>query len=461
MLGQLTKGWFVFGFMWLVIFFSCEDPADEISRENGLQLIFSNDSIIFDTLFTERTSITKRLRIINPNKNAIEFSRFELARGSSSPFELTINGSAAKAFSNLVINGRDSLLILCEATIDPNDEDEPFLLKDSLLVNWNEKGENIKVLAWGQNARYIRKGTICSNTWTNERPYVILDTLLIEESCELTIQKGSRIFFDNNAAIFVAGTLKVEGDSAEVVHFRSARTDSEFINAPGQWDAIYFLEGSQSNLIEYALIENARIGLRVGTPDEDDDPDLVLNQVTIRNVSEIGLQSFNSDISASNMLIYNFGQFGVFHGIGGTYHYDHITVVNIPGYLISENPVGVFADNLILGDGSTLTDKLTLSLYNSVFWGQTNVSVEWSLITGENEIVVQNNLFRQIESLDNNFVDSRENYPGFVDIFSFDYRPASNSFMIDRGVNRGTTIDLIGVKRDALPDLGAFEFINQ
>src|SRR5688572_8283288 len=96
------------------------------------RLKFSADTILFDTIFSDIGSVTERLIVINPNKNAVKISRIQLPNGSG-PYQLIINGQATNSISNLELRGGDSIYILVKVKIDPTNEENPFLIKDSVV----------------------------------------------------------------------------------------------------------------------------------------------------------------------------------------------------------------------------------------------------------------------------------------------------------------------------------------
>ena len=137
-------------------------------------------------------------------------------------------------------------------------------MKDSVIVDWNGKTANAKLVAWGQDANYLNGDEICDETWTSARPYVIFNFAMVDTSCVLNMKPGTKVYLDNGASLFVFGTLKVKGDSANRVVFRNTRFDENYLQAPGQWDGLIFMESSRTNEISHAIIENGDIGIGVG-----------------------------------------------------------------------------------------------------------------------------------------------------------------------------------------------------
>ena len=85
------KGILIIGLCAMAALLSCDDQDDTPATQANISLLFSTDTLLFDTLLTDRLSITKRLRIYNPNTEAINISEISLTVGSE--YSLIINGA--------------------------------------------------------------------------------------------------------------------------------------------------------------------------------------------------------------------------------------------------------------------------------------------------------------------------------------------------------------------------------
>ena len=82
--------------------FNCK-PTNEIYVNNfsSMPLLFSSDTILFDTLITsDKISITKRLIVYNPTANAININSISLGNSINSPFTIFLNGVKSTSFTN-------------------------------------------------------------------------------------------------------------------------------------------------------------------------------------------------------------------------------------------------------------------------------------------------------------------------------------------------------------------------
>ncbi|WP_462253802.1 right-handed parallel beta-helix repeat-containing protein [Ekhidna sp.] len=442
----------------IVIWMGCSTQSEDVSFDPSLSLVFSNDSVAFDTLLSERRSSTRRLTVYNPNDEAVQFSEIALGKNDASDYSVIINGRASNSLSNERLAGGDSLLILVEVNIAQRNQNLPYLVKDSIIFRWNTNEEHVKLVSYGQDGNTINNISICNQTWTNDRPYIITDTVFVAEDCELIIEEGTKVFFENDAVMFVGGTLKAIGDSANHIVFRNARFDGVYDRVPGQWDGIYFLEGSSDNEMAFAEIFNGQIGLRVGTPDDDDIPDVVVSNTEIYNMSTAGILAFTSDVEVTNSLIYNCGLYLVGGFVGGNYRFRHCTFSNEPALFIQDEPTVQFSDNIIVGENELLVDDLTIELTNSIVWGPADEELLINNGGGANvTALLTSNIIRSGLELGDNFTSQEFNFPGFKDAFGNDYQLDTLAFAKDRGIDVGVSIDLIGRERDELPDIGAFE----
>lgn len=446
----------------LVFWAGCSLKEESVSFDPSLSLIFSTDTVSFDTLVSARRSPTRRLTVYNPNREAIQLEEIRLGLGSASDYSVIINGRETNILQNERLMGGDSILILTEVEVSPRNRDEIYNVKDSLIFKWNTNTENIKLISYAQDAKKVGAGLVrlCDETWTADRPYIVSDTVLVDAGCQLTIQKGTNVLFENDAIMFIQGSLQAIGDSAEQIVFRNARFDGVFDQTPGQWNGIYFLEGSKSNEIRYASIFNGQVGLRVGTPDDDDIPDVVVSNTSIFNMSRAGILAFTSDVSATNTLIYNCGNY-LFGGFaGGNYSLVHCTLSNQPALFIQDEPTVQFSDNLVLRNDELLVNDLSVELINCIVWGDGEEEL-W-INNGGNatlQALLTSNIIKSQEEIPSNFTSQEFNFPGFANpnIIAFDYRLDTLAFAKDKGTPTGVDLDIIGASRDATPDIGAFE----
>ncbi len=459
---------------------ACTPEEEQFTFEGDATLRFSTDTLFFDTVFTQSSpqirNVTKRFRVYNDNDNAVRINEISLEGGASSPYTIFINGRPGSQFNNTRLLGKDSMLVLVEVNIDPQDENEPFIVEDRVNFVSNGNQQHVQLVSWGQDANFFRDAVLdCNTTWTAGKPYIIYNAVLVDSSCTLTIEPGTRIFSHSQSFIFVRGTIEVNGSVEEKVIFSNDRFDERFENAPGQWGGIIFLPGSKDNIIDHAEIRNAEVGIYLGTPDNDTDPDLIVSNTRIENIGGntvlpiggnlvqpgFGIIAITSDLYAYNTLINNCAVNTLGNYAGGNYRYEHCTFANFSFDFFREDPSVVLADNLVLANNSLLVADLNVEMKNTIIWG--NLSEEL-IISNSGEALVTldlaNNLFRTPnEDLAGNDNILNED-PKFFDPRDYVYELDTLSPAKDVGVDLGIPLDLDGNARDEMPDLGAFERIE-
>lgn len=441
------------------LFLSCQPEEQLFTFDPAAKLRFSADTVLFDTVFTDALTITNRFIVYNDDPKAINISSIILESSDNSPFTITVNGLKNRSFESLRLLGGDSMLVLVDAFIDPKDEDLPFIVEDAVLFETNGNLQQVQLIAWGQDAFYFSDSILACNTiWTGSRPYVIFNSILVDSLCTLTINPGTKIFSHKESSIFVKGTINAVGTSDQRITFLNDRLDDKFKDSPGQWGGIFFLEGSRDNRISYTDIRNSEYGIWLGTPDNDTIPDLVLESVKIENISMIGLVAFSSDLTALNCLFDNCAEFVVGNFAGGNYRYLNCTFSNFSFTFFRENPLFVVSDNLVLADGAVVTENVKLYMLNSIIWGDFNDEIILNNDGGADFQVSIRYSILKTTSLDfdinNNLLNTD---PLFINPFGYDYHIDSLSPAINAGIFSGVDTDLDGVKRDSLPDLGAYE----
>lgn len=455
------RGFFKIFIFLIVGLWSCEPPNEIIDSNYQGGFTFSTDTILFDTLFSSRGSTAQRFYVRNQHTRALKLNTISLGKAGQSSYTLTVNGVESKKFNDITILGKDSLLVLVTVLIDPMDEDLPYLVKDSVVFSSNGTQQNIKLVAWGQDANYLGDSVIaCNSVWDADRPYVLYNSILVDSLCSLEIEKGVRIFCAPNSFVFVKGTLRIRGEANDRILIRNDRLEPVYENALGQWGGIVFLEGSKDNRIEYATIRNGQTGIRVGSPDNDTIPDVILKNVIIENMSDAGILSFTSDIYADNTLINNCKNLVLANIAGGSCTYVNCTFANFSFDFIRETPVSYFSDYLVLENDDVLKADMDLTIINSIIYGDLEDEIQMNF-SGETvvELLFANNIIKTNNdelNINNNIINED---PKFKSAFNYDFHLDTLSPAINAGLDVGLEIDLDSVTRDNQQDIGAYEYI--
>lgn len=425
------------------------------------------DTIAFDTVFASVGSVTQSFKIVNENNQKLRLSNIELAGLNNSNYKLNIDGMAVPAASNIEIAANDSIYVFVQVNIDPSANDLPFVVRDSIRVEFNGNTRWVQLEAWGQNARFLRAHEVNgSESWTNDKPYVILDYLYIPEGAELTLQPGCSLYMHANAPIVVDGTLKVQGgvDSIDRVYFAGDRLDDPYRDFPASWPGIYFRVTSSDNEMQYAVIKNAYQAVVLEGPSPNSSPKLTLNACIIDNAYDAGIWAIASSFTLHNTLISNCGRNLAIEG-GGEYEVVHSTLVTYSNlYINHKDPVLTLSDTY-----ENTVFPLSAQFVNNIIWG------EGGLV--ENEVVVyrapnnpafdvnfDHNLWKQA-SVPGGITTAgmiQNQSPQFestdVNRRIFNFRLKEGSPAVEAGKATPVLTDLDGNPRPATsPDLGAYE----
>jgi hypothetical protein len=447
--------------------FSCRKNSF-VTSENAL-IRLSSDTLFFDTVFTSTGSVTEAVRIVNTNNQKLRLTNVKLMGGSQSPFSINIDGVAGPERNDLELEAGDSLYVFVALRIDQSSAGLPFILQDSIAVNYNGKQEFIQLQAWGQNAHFLRNQVLTGSTvWDKTLPYVILGGLRIDTNAILTIPGGCKVYFHADAALLVDGSLRVTGDHSDStrVYFQGDRLDAPYRDLPGGWPGIYFRKTSSHNLLQYAVIRNAYQSIVSQTPPTTE-PGLVLDECIIDNGSDAGILGINGSVRAINCLISNCGK-DLELGGGGNYQFTHCTAVSFSNNYIPHTQPVLSVSDVSMQGGSSVTGDLQASFTNCIFWGDNGLVDDEVSVSRQNNSVFAVNFTNclwkvktapanvtsagMITNMDPLF-DSVNNSKKYNDLHLQDGSPG-----VDKGVAPGVAIDLDGkVRPVGLPDLGCYE----
>ena len=452
----------------IIFIFSCK--KDSFITSSNAQVGFSSDSLFFDTVFTSTGSVTQAIKIFNLNDQKIVLSAVKLAGGTNSPFKINIDGATGPEAGNIELAANDSIYVFISVKIDPTNGNLPFLLYDSIQVSFNGNSRYIQLQAWGQNAHFLKNQTIKGNVvWTNDLPYVIAGSLLIDTNAVLTINKGCKIYFHANAPFDIEGTLKVQGekDDSSKVFFLSDRLDNPYNGYPGSWPGLYFGIQSVNNVLEYAVIKNAYQGVVAEGPSLNINPKLILNECVIDNIYDAGILGAQTNIQASNCLITNCGK-NIILGYGGNYDFDYCTVAGYSNAYVQHKLPVLVLSNYIEQGNTVLTSSMHANFTNCIFWGDDGVVDNEVVTYQQGDSTFNVNFFNCLWKLKdapagvNTSAVIQNEDPQFTEINnqkrSYDFHLKTGSPAIDKGKDTGVNVDLDGNSRPAgQTDMGCYE----
>jgi hypothetical protein len=448
----------------LFLFLSCKKETFITSSDARISV--SIDTVRFDTVFTRTGSVTQTLKIFNDNNQKLRLTSVELMGGNASPFRINVDGNIGPIVPGTEIEANDSAYVFVTVTINPTAANAPFIVRDSIRIQYNGNSRFVQLDAYGQNARYLRGNILTSNTtWDATLPYVILDGLLVGTNVTLNIQKGTRVHLHADAPLLVDGTLIANGTKSDSITFQGDRLDKDYRDLPASWPGIFFRNNSTANSLKYAIIKNAYQGIVAGRS-TGSFPKVSLSECVIDNIYDAGLTGVNSSIKAVNCLISNCG-LNILLANGGDYEITHCTVASYSNvYLPHKKPVLVISNWDSTNQVNTYDMKAVLR--NNIFWGDYgNVDDEVVIFrrgTTPFNVTMENSLYKAKNNLSNiNLINNLMNTPPLFDSIDdngkvYDFRiNKGRSPAINKGKNLSIPVDLEGKPRDAQPDIGSYE----
>lgn len=308
-----------------VFFLACQ--KDDMNYSYSGKLAYSTDTITFDTIFTTIGSVTKRFKIYNLNNQAIRIDDAYLEGGNSSNYRINFDGKSDNSFKNITIPPNDSLYVFVEVTLDVNGGNLPLVVRDGIIINSNAYSDKIELEAFGQDVHLIKDFALAqTQTWINDKPYLILKGLVVDTNHVLTIEEGVRVHFHHNATLYTLGSLVVNGTRDNPVVFEGDRFDRGYDRSAGRWGTLYFDPQSRGNIINYAEIINSSVGIWIGQEGVIDlTPQLTLSNTKILNSIVAHVLAFGAQIDAYNCVFGDSRDYSLGLFMGGRYNFYHCT----------------------------------------------------------------------------------------------------------------------------------------
>ncbi|MCC7301991.1 MAG: hypothetical protein IT233_05065 [Bacteroidia bacterium] len=447
---------------------------DQLLTDAAAKLEMSTDSILYDTVFTSIGSTTRSFLVYNRHEQPMNISRIWLESGQASDFRFNIDGFPGPVVNDVEIPAKDSLWVFVEVTVDPNSQNSPLIITDKLLFETNGNIQQVVLEAWGQDAHYFNGQVLCNQTWNNDKPYLIYNSILVDSLCSLTINAGCRIHFHKGSALLVQGTLIVNGTRSNPAVFQGDRLEPFYAEVADQWFGIWLLNGSRDNIVDGAVIKNAYIGIRSDTMNYSVNPTLLLKNSILKNHAAAALYGVGSKVRAYNCTFGNCGQYAAALAIGGDYSFYHCTFANYWNLDNRQTPALIINNYYESSDQNIITRPLdSCNFYNCIIYG--DLANEIELDQSTNTSVNYRYKFHycvlktELPVTGPYFISPVVNQdPAFLDSLNGDYKLRPLSSAINKGdMNVISTffpgelnLDLKGNSRitDGPPDCGAYEY---
>jgi len=127
----------------LTIISACKKAEFNLSADASL--FVSADTLKFDTVFTTVGSITQSFKIKNDNDQKLRISTIQLIGGNTSAYQMNVNGQATNLINNIELDANDSIYVFVTVRIDPNLNNLPFIVSDSIQIQYNNNNRFIQL----------------------------------------------------------------------------------------------------------------------------------------------------------------------------------------------------------------------------------------------------------------------------------------------------------------------------
>ena len=486
----------LYGFIFFlaISFFSCKNDFDNYSTNPNDVLAFSVDTLSFDTLFSTIGSTTRTFMIYNRNKDPLLISSIGFLHGvrgfrmNVPPEQRDENGN----FIDVRISPRDSLFVFVEATLADNSTNAPQFQSDEIIFTVNGVQQRVIVKAYGQDVVILRAKVFEESvTLSNEKPYLVYDSLTVNEGVTLTIPEGTTFFMHNKSWFKVLGNIKATGTQEHPVVFRGDRMDFlidiPYDRVPGQWEGMWFAASSFDNEFEQVRIRNGMIAMAF----ESSDPDKLKMRLTnsiLTNVNGDLLSAENCYIVVENSELSNAAG-ALAYLTGGKYSFTQCTLAN---YLPAWNGMTTTGQTVVIynynydDQNNKIALPVEAGFFNSIIYGSNTRVGEYAInrdsidnpgtpmdYTFQNCLLLKQNgqndgqrLIECIFNKDPKFVKSTpESLDKSTYDYSFDFRLDSISPVINKGnlsIAASLPYDMNGIYRlgDEGPDIGAYEWFS-
>lgn len=450
----------------------------QIDEDPDAQLLFSRDTIVFDTVFTTVGSTSRVFKVFNTSSKAVNIESIVLAGGSTSPFRINVDGTPVISTGDILLRGGDSMFVFVDVTLDPNNGTNPLMIEDSIIFITNGNRQKVVLNAVGQDAYFHYYETSgCGEIWLTDKPHVVYGWVVVPSCCKLTIPAGADVYMHHNAVIAAdsCATLEILGSSGSPVKIQGDRLEPEYEDEPGQWGYIWLSSLSKDNKIEWAVIKNGTIGVLSDSLGATSNPTVQISNTIIRNMSLAGIYGRTSHIEGENILVENCAQYCVAIAYGGRCKFRHCTFANYWNIDNRTTPALVL-NNWYKVDEVTFNrrDLTQADFLNCIIYGDKDVEVGLDSLTTGGEIfnyffancVIRTDQPTSNTNHFNTFTQSRvNNDPAFTSIADHDFHIGLSSSAKDLGdavyVGQSPAIpnDLDNISRlaDSGPDAGCYE----
>lgn len=429
---------------------------------------FSVDTLDLGVVLTDEQSATQRFTVSNPHNKSLNISHISLSGVNACFFRVNVDGMAGSEFENIEIRANDSIFVFVCADLPENglsDVNEVIASLDFLV---NGQVSSVTVKADGLDVVRLKGCVIDEDTeFSADKPYKIIDSLVVEENTRLRLAAGTRLLFHDKSEFIVKGTLISEGEPNNPVIITGDRMGSvisgvSFDLMSRQWKGMEFYSTSRDNYMAFTDVSNTSEGVTLYGDGIDISPrKLTLVNCRLRNSGGNILTAIGASVDAYGCEFAECAD-NLVQLIGGDHRFDLCTTSN--HYLFSAISGAAWSFPEVTDYELTREMQPTKALItNSIIYGL-GADVAPGDLSGH-EIYFRRCLIKSDGVDDENFTDTMWGVdPLFYTIRSeylFDYRLKPDSPAVGAAFpeysDNSPAVDYYGVTRTS--DLGAYVFV--
>lgn len=498
---QLNRLLFILGILFTVC--ACRSDFETVASKGDL--VFSQDTIFLDTVFSTIGSSTFQLKVYNKSNQDISIPSIQLGKGLSSKYRITVDGMSGnqgKLFQDVTLLAKDSLYIFIETTANAADANPTdFLYTDQIQFGSGANLQKVElvtlvkeaVLLFPQRLSNGSKETIPLGNktvegfylddtelhFTNQKAYVIYGYAAVPLGKTAVFDAGARVYFHANSGLVVGNnaSLQINGRNSSTsqleneVVFLGDRLQADYANVPGQWETVWLGESTNVN-IDHLTIKNASIGLLI---QNNNGTAASIKNTQIYNSAHYGILAQNGKIVGENLVVNNAGEATLSCTYGGNYTFTHCTFNNNWN---TSYQMAVALSNFKLG-AVPETNALSKATFNNcIIYGSYSNELELNKKTGVAFEYQFNNCLIKMDAKAGatNPLYQFTNDPAHYNAILLNQDPkfqssAKNKLNIDAtsaAFAKGNAsylipFDILGTTRTLPPDLGAYQskpFVN-
>jgi len=499
---QLKRVLFFIGIVVAVC--SCRSDFETVASKGNL--VFSNDTIYLDTVFSTISSSTYQLKVYNKSNEDVHIPSIKLSKGLNSKFRMTVDGMSGnqgKVFQDVTLLAKDSLYIFIETTVNATDANSTdFLYTDQIEFDSGANLQKVELVTLVKDAVFLFPQRLANGTketisvggktlegfylddtelhFTNQKAYVIYGFAGVPPGKTAVFDAGARVYFhansglivDNNASLQINGSQSTTNQLENEVVFQGDRLQLDYADVTGQWETIRLNEGANTSTINHLTIKNAAIGLLI---QNNNGTNVNIKNTQIYNSAHYGILAQNGRIVGENLVINNAGEASLACIYGGNYTFTHCTFNNNWN---SSSQQAVTLSNFKLGSVPETNALSKATFNNCIIYGAYTNELELNKKTTATFEYQFNNCLIKMDSKSASanplyqFTTDTNRYngiilnqdPKFQSIAKNKLNIDGNSAAVAKGnLNYLIPLDISGTTRTLPPDLGAYQnkpFVN-